>query len=99
MMAVVWLEEAVQDLKVIGTFIVEDNPSSAYRVLTKIKASADSLQQNPELGRHGRVEKTRELVVPGLPYILPYTLAKKEIRILAVLHTARKWPDDFTSKA
>ena len=99
MMAVVWLEEAVQDLKAIGTFIAEDNPSAAYRVLTKIKASADSLQQNPELGRHGRVEKTRELVVPGLPYILPYTLAKKEIRILAVLHTARKWPDDFTSKA
>ena len=99
MMPVVWLEEAVQDLKTIGTFIAEDNPSAAYRVLTKIKASADSLQQNPELGRPGRVEKTRELVVPGLPYILPYTLAKKEIRILAVLHTARKWPDDFIRKA
>jgi len=97
MMEVVWLDEAVNDLREIGFYIAGDDPSAAYRVLAKIKASVDFLKQNPELGRPGRVRKTRELVIPGLPYIVPYYIHKKEIRILAVMHTARKWPDDFSN--
>lgn len=98
MMEVVWLEDAVTDLKTIGSTIAEENPSAAYRVLIQIQAAADALQHHPEMGRPGRVEKTRELVISGLPYILPYYIKKKEVRILAVMHTARKWPDDFSSK-
>ncbi len=94
-MTVVWLEEAVWDLKSIGQFIAEDDPTAAYRVLSKIEVAANSLSPHPELGRPGRVPKTRELIAPGLPYIVPYYLKKNEIRILAVTHTSRKWPDDF----
>ena len=97
MMHVVWLEDAVNDLKMIGDYIAEDDPQAAYRVLTQIQASADSLSRHPEIGRPGRVEKTRELVISGLPYILPYYIKKNEVRILAVLHTARKWPGDFSA--
>ncbi len=97
MMNVVWLEEAVNDLKIIGDYIAEENKEAAYRVLTQIQASADSLSQHPEMGRPGRVEKTRELVISGLPYILPYYIKKNEVRILAVLHTSRKWPGDFSA--
>ena len=97
MMHVVWLEEAVNDLKVIGEYIAEENKEAAYRLLTQIQASADSLSRHPEMGRTGRVEKTRELVLSGLPYILPYYIKKNEVRILAVLHTSRKWPGDFSS--
>jgi toxin ParE1/3/4 len=95
MMEVVWLDDATQDLKEIGFFISKENPAAAYEVLAKIKASADSLELNPELGRVGRVKKTRELVIAGLPYIIPYTINKEQIRILAVMHTSKKWPDDF----
>ena len=94
-MEVVWLEEATRDLKEIGRFIAKDDAAAAYRVLTKIKAAADSLQHNPQMGRPGRVKKTRELIIPGLPYILPYTIRNKQSRILAVMHTSRKWPDEF----
>jgi len=97
-MDVVWLEDAVNDLKAIGAYIAEEDPEIAYRVLTQIQTAADTLQRHPEMGRPGRVAKTRELVIPGLPYILPYYLKKKQVRILAVLHTARKWPDDFSGK-
>jgi addiction module RelE/StbE family toxin len=96
-MAVTWLKEAVCDLQEIGRTISEDNPAAAYRVLTKIEASANSLERHPELGRPGRVPKTRELVIPGLPYILPYYIKKKDVRILAVMHTSRKWPDQFSN--
>jgi len=97
-MEVLWLKEAIQDLKEIGQFIVADDPAAAYRVLTKIETSGNSLLHNPHLGRPGRVDKTRELIVPGLPYILPYYVKGKQIRILAVLHTSRKWPDEFLNQ-
>ena len=95
MMRVVCLEEAVHDLKEIGHYIAEDDPLAAYQTLVKLKASGESLQHNPELGRPGRVENTRELIVSGLSYILPYYIKGDEIRILAVMHTARKWPGAF----
>ncbi len=94
-MEVLWLQEAIQDLKEIGQFIAADDPAAAYRVLTKIETSGNSLLHNPHLGRPGRVDKTRELIVPSLPYILPYYIKGKQIRILAVMHTSRKWPDGF----
>lgn len=96
-MEVVWLKESTEDLKEIGRHIAKDNPSAAYQVLIKIKASGDSLQHNPELGRLGRVTKTRELVIAGLPYILPYYISRKQICILAVMHASRKWPDTFSN--
>jgi addiction module RelE/StbE family toxin len=98
MMEVVWLDEALQDLKEIGRYIAEDDPAAAYRVLTKIEASTNSLQHHPQLGHPGRVPKSRELVVPGLPYIIPYYIKRQEVRILAVMHTSRKWPDEFLNQ-
>jgi len=90
MMEVEWLEEALLDLKELGQFIAADDPRAAYRVLSKIETTAHSFERNPQLGRPGRVQKTRELVVPGLPFILPYYISRKKIRILAVMHTSRK---------
>ncbi|NIQ03014.1 MAG: type II toxin-antitoxin system RelE/ParE family toxin [Nitrospinaceae bacterium] len=98
-MDVVWLEEAVGDLKSVGAYSAEDDPEAAYQVLTRIQTAADSLAHHPEMGRPGRVAKTRELVISGLPYILPYYLKKDEVRILAVMHASRKWPDDFKGKS
>jgi plasmid stabilization system protein ParE len=51
------------------------------------------LINQPQLGRVGRVEGTRELVLTGTHYILPYRLNGQKIQILAVFHTSRKWPD------
>jgi toxin ParE1/3/4 len=53
---------------------------------------AQSLRANANIGRIGRVEGTRELAHPRYPFILAYRVQGKEIQILAVLHTARRWP-------
>ena len=95
MKQVVWFHRAVISLEKIGDYIAQDNPQAAYKVIQKIRTHGDSLAYNPELGRLGRVEGTRELVVPGLPYILPYTVESDRIIILHVLHTSRKWPNVF----
>lgn len=95
MMPVIWLDEALADLRSVGEYIARDNRYAAYRVMREIKAAADTLADHQEMGRPGRVEGTRELVISDLPYILPYQITQEEIRILAVMHTSRKWPDTF----
>ncbi|MBL0012103.1 MAG: type II toxin-antitoxin system RelE/ParE family toxin [Nitrosomonas sp.] len=95
MSTVVWLDEALEDLKLIGEYIAQENANAAYNVLIKIKATADNLSRHPEIGRSGRVFGTREIVISDLPYILAYQITDRDIRILAVMHTSRKWPENF----
>ena len=46
-------------------------------------------------GREGRVAGTRELTIPGTPFVVAYRIEKNGMRILAVLHAAREWPEEF----
>lgn len=94
-MKIVWTEPARQDLRALFTYIAEENPHAAKRVLAEIQERVVLLQDNPQLGRVGRVDGTRELVLKGTHYILPYRVKAQQIQILAVFHTARAWPNDF----
>jgi toxin ParE1/3/4 len=92
---IVWTEPARKDLRDIFIYISEENPNAARTLLSEIKGRAVLLQDNPLIGRLGRVDGTRELVITGTHYILPYRVKENKIQILAVFHGARQWPDDF----
>lgn len=94
-MKIVWSEPARQDLRDIFLYIAEENPNAARVLLSEIKERAILLQDNPLIGRIGRIAETRELVITGTQYILPYRVKDKQIQILAVFHTARQWPVSF----
>jgi toxin ParE1/3/4 len=93
-MTIHWLAAAEHDLDALTDYIAEDNPNNALEIFNKIRLSVSQLKTYPYLGREGRVKRTGEVVIPDLPFIVVYSIAK-EIRILAVLHTARKWPKEF----
>lgn len=94
-MKIVWTEPARQDLHDIFLYIAEENPNAARVLLSEIKERAILLQDNPLIGRIGRIDGTRELVITGTQYILPYRVQENQIQILAVFHAARKWPVTF----
>lgn len=94
-MRIVWTELARQDLRSIFEYIAEENPHAARALLNEIKERVLLLQSNPQIGRLGRVEGTRELVLTGTRYILPYRIREQQIQILAVFHDARQWPTNF----
>lgn len=94
-MRLAWTRRARADLEAIFEFILEDRPGAAAGVLDRIEAAAASLADHPGLGRPGRVPGTRELVVSGLPWILPYLTEGDRIVVLRVLHAARRWPGGF----
>jgi addiction module RelE/StbE family toxin len=87
---VVWLVRALDDLDAIERFIEPENPRAARAIERKIKDAVAVLGSHPRLGRPGRIAGTTELVVPGTPYIVAYTLAEDRV---TVVHGARIWPD------
>jgi toxin ParE1/3/4 len=94
-MIVKWLEEAYTDLDQIFDYILERNPEAALKVSEVIRHQVGILADHPQLGRTGRVRGTRELIITSLPYIAAYYIKEQEVRILAVLHTSRQWPQTF----
>lgn len=94
-MKVRWRRNAQLDLIEIDMHIRQDSPQAANRVISAICREVDQLTKAPLMGRPGRLEKTRELVVSKLPYIIAYEISSSAIEILAVVHTARLWPEDF----
>ena len=94
-MDVVWRRSAVNDLEAIQQFIAEENPGAAARVYLRIRAATSRLADYPDLGRAGRVDRTRELVLGGLPYIVVYRIVDRQVRILAIVDTSRRWPRYF----
>jgi plasmid stabilization system protein ParE len=90
-----WRLAALDNLETIERYIAERNPAAAARVKRRIRERIDQLADAPYLGRVGRVEKTRELVVSGLPYVVAYRVIDPDIEILAVLHGSRRWPTSF----
>jgi toxin ParE1/3/4 len=92
---ITWTEPAARALESIQDYIARDKLHAAWEVAQRIRHAVGQLEDHPQLGRAGRVRGTLELVIPGLPYIVPYRIKGKEIQILSVFHTARKWPEEF----
>jgi toxin ParE1/3/4 len=91
-----WTKRAERDLDEIAAYIGQDNPAAAARVILELIDQVEAqLPAQPAIGRPGRVLGTRELVIGGLPYIVPYRMREADIEILRVLHTSRRWPGDI----
>ena len=72
--------------------IAAENPTAASRVIERIRAAVTRLAASPALGRPGRVAGTRELVIPGTSYIVPYRVKGDLVQIITFLHGAQRWP-------
>ena len=92
-MRVRWLRRALKNLDDEAEYIARDDPAAAARTVQRIAIAVDQLATHPASGRIGRVPGTRELVITGTPYIVPYRVRSDAVEILRVFHAARKWPD------
>ncbi|TCL95755.1 addiction module RelE/StbE family toxin [Rhizobium sp. PP-WC-2G-219] len=90
-----WTQRALRRLDDIGAYIEKDDPLTAARVISRITSAAETLTEQPAMGRAGRMKGTRERVLPDIPYIIAYRVRGNGIDILTVLHAAQKWPQTF----
>jgi toxin ParE1/3/4 len=89
---IVWSPRAIEHLAHLRSYIVRDNPKAASRIAAVLLEAIERLGELPNLGRPGRVVGTRELVVPGTPYVIPYRLRGDRLEVIAVFHGRQKWP-------
>jgi addiction module RelE/StbE family toxin len=89
---VVWSPRAIRHLSALRAYIARDNPDAAADVALTILAAVERLAELPNLGRPGRLTGTRELVVSGTPYVIPYRVRPERLEIIAVFHGRQKWP-------
>ena len=94
-MKIRWLRLALNDLDEIAEYISKDNPEIATKLIQLIWNKVQLLKDHPHIGRPGRVENTKELYIESTPFIIPYRVINKNIEILRVFHTSRKWPGKF----
>jgi toxin ParE1/3/4 len=104
-MQVRWSPAAAEDFFRIIEFIRRENPVAAQRVAKTIYEIAGSLASFPNKGKSGRVEGTRELPLPRLPFVVVYRVVSSSgfvstnpetpeiiVEIANVIHGAQKWP-------
>jgi len=87
-----WLKTALQNRFEQLDHIAQDNPAAAVRLDEEIERQTDMLMRHPLMGREGRVEGTRELVIGRSPFIAVYRVRRNRIEVLRILHGAQQWP-------
>ncbi|WP_321959337.1 type II toxin-antitoxin system RelE/ParE family toxin [Burkholderia cenocepacia] len=95
-MELVWTPRARRAREAAIDYIAQDNPLAALGQLDEIERQTDMLIENPEIGRPGRVDGTRELVINRTPFIIVYRLKPRaqRIELIRFLHGAQQWPKE-----
>jgi toxin ParE1/3/4 len=93
-MIIEWLVRARQQREAAIDYIAQDSPRAALAQLDEIERQVDMLMQHPEMGRPGRRQGTRELVIGRTPFIAVYRVRGARIEVLRFLHGAQQWPPE-----
>jgi len=83
-MRIVWSRRALQHLVAIRSYLAKNHPRAAPQVVARILESVDRLAGYPHRGPSGRAIGTRELVVSGTPYVIPYRVKEDRLQLIAV---------------
>ena len=54
-----------------------------------VERALDSLEQFPNRGRAGQIDGTRELVVPGAPYVIVYSVSGDAVFVARIRHVSQ----------
>ncbi|UMR99297.1 type II toxin-antitoxin system RelE/ParE family toxin [Escherichia coli] len=90
-MKIFWMDSAIQDRHDIFDYISGDNLYAAEKMDAVFVGAVDDLALFPFMGRLGLIQGTME-IVPHKHYRIVYEVTDDAIWVMAVVHTARRWP-------
>lgn len=93
-MTVRWTRLARADFVAHCERIARDDLDRAVIMAAEIERRVGALDAFPYRGRPGRVDGTRELPLPGLPWVAIYAVAGDAVTVLRLLHGAQAWPPE-----
>ncbi len=83
---------AIIDLNNCYDYLCQRNKYAAKSLIDRIEDTILKITDNPYIGHSGRVENTLEMVVLQTSYFLVYTIIEDTIKIVAIIHNARRFP-------
>lgn len=89
-MKVIWSAASVRHLHEAYEYVDAKN-AAAGTIRRRIPDTAKRLGALPFAGCVGRIEGTREAVVPRTPYIVVYQVFGQTVEILGIWHGSRSW--------
>ncbi|KAA2236367.1 type II toxin-antitoxin system RelE/ParE family toxin [Salinarimonas soli] len=91
-MRVEFSRRAADQVAAIVAHVADNDPAAADRIARRVEAAAAGLADFPESGKRATTfPGLRWIVIPGLPYLLFYTIRPSgTVRIVRVLHAARQ---------
>lgn len=92
-MRVRWLPVAAESRRGQIADLAQRDPRAALDAGDRIRAAVRLLGQYPAVGRSGRRDGTRELVVSGARFLLVYRVEADVVTILRLFHGAQDWPN------
>jgi len=87
--------QARRHLEAIAEYLTERSPAASRSVGQRIRETMQLLTDFPMIGHGGSLQGTRELVVPGLPYIIVHRVESTggdTVVILGIYHGAQRRP-------
>lgn len=91
MLKLIWAADARAQLVSIIEHIAPRNPPAAERLERLIDEAVDRARRFPQIGRPGRVDGTRELIVhPN--YLIVYRAMPDAIDVLRIVHARQRYP-------
>ena len=91
----IWSAASVRDLHDVVDYIHGESARGTVIIRRRFLDTVQRIGQMLYSGRTGRVEGTREAVVPLAPYIVVHQVSSQAVEILGIWHGARQWPESF----
>lgn len=90
-MKIIWSRSADKDLEEACGFIALDNLKAAQNLALRIYKIAEHLKKFPLLGKEGKIEGTRELILSDMPFTIVYRIEDDVIGISRIINHSRNW--------
>ena len=81
-MRLYWTPIAMGHLRAAYEYVARENAVGAETLVEQIFAVVERLEQYPRMGRAGRVDGTRELVIAGTAFVVVYRVAGERVEVL-----------------
>lgn len=91
-MQIRWTQAAAADLEHISNYLRQHHPRYRQATIRHIYETVRSLKDSPHRGRPGRVEGTREILFPPMPYVAVYRVREQSLEVLRIWHTSQDRP-------
>ncbi len=90
-----WTRRASRRLESIFDYIAQDIPQVAAKASGRLYSITQYLVDYPAMGRVGRINGTRELPLPDMPYIIAYRVTETSVDVITIFHTSQRWPKEL----